>query len=134
VDGNTYHYDEHTRVLANLLKKNIQVYGNRMAKDDFQTETAKIESLINDWRTKPELLDAMTTLTMETWIIELENANNEFKRLYALRTDEYSQRTDENMASKRIEVTAAYNDLCKYLNSYAVINSSNPTYELVISS
>jgi len=133
VEANTYHYDEHVRVVANLLKNNIRVYGNNIARNDFQTETAKIESLVNDWRTKPELINAMTMLEMINWISELENANNEFKRLYALRTDEYSQKSDETMQGKRIEANAAYNELCKYLNSFSVINSSNPAYEVVIS-
>ena len=133
VEANTYHYDEHVRVWAHLLKNNIRVYGDNLVRNDFQTETAKIESIANDWRTKPELLNAMTMLEMNEWMIELENANREFKRLYALRTEEISQKSEETMQTKRVEVNAAYTDLCKYLNSFAVINSSNPAYEVVIS-
>jgi len=83
VEVNTYHYSEIMEASANSLKKNIQVYGNNIVRNDFQTETAKIESIVNDWRTKPELTDAMTALLMADWITELEVTNNEFKRLYA---------------------------------------------------
>src|SRR5438046_2469907 len=41
VDGNTYHYDEPTKALANLLKNNIKVYGSNIVRNDLQTETAK---------------------------------------------------------------------------------------------
>jgi hypothetical protein len=133
VDGYTYHYSETIETSANLVKKNIQIYGNNITKNDFQTETAKIESIINDFRIKPWLMDASVLLHLADWITELENANNEFKRLYALRTEDYSKLPDENMQSKRVEVNAAYDDLCKYLNSYSVINNTNPDYEEVIS-
>lgn len=133
VDGFTFHYLEATETSANSLKKNIQLYGSNITKNDLQTETAKIESLVNDWRTKPDLTASMNNLKLANWVTELESANNEFKRLYALRTEEYSQMTDETMQSKRKEVNAAYDDLCKFLNSYSVINSSNSNYEVVIS-
>lgn len=132
VDGNTYHYQESMRVTSGLLQKNILNYGNNIIRNDYQTETAKIESLVNDWRTKPDLTAAMNTLKLTNWITELENANNEFKKQYALRTDEYSQITDENMQSKRLEVNTAYDNLCKFLNSHSIINS-NPNYDVVIS-
>lgn len=133
VEAYGYHYKEDWKEAANVLQKNIGIYGSRIAKNDYQTETAKLENLTNDWRTKPEMQKAVNVLEMTEWITELANANNEFKKLYALRTDEYSQRTDENMQSKRIEVNAAYEDLCKFLNSYSVINSSDPVYETVTS-
>ncbi len=132
VDGNTYHYQESMRTTSGLLQKNILNYGNNIIRNDYQTETAKIESLVNDWRTKPDLTASMNNLKLTNWITELENANNEFKRLYALRTDEYSQVSDENMQSKRLEVNAAYDNLCKFLNSHSIINNS-PDYDTVIS-
>jgi len=133
VEANSSHYKEDWRAAANVLQKNILIYGTKIAKNDYQTETAKLESLTNDWRTKPELKQATDLLGIADWITELAQANDEFKKLYALRTDEYSQRTDENMQSKRLEVNAAYEDLCKFLNSYAVINSKEAAYEVVIS-
>jgi hypothetical protein len=133
VEANSFHFKEDRRVAAQILQKNIRIYGDRIAKNDYQTETAKLENLTNDWHTKPELQHAVDLLEMGEWIAVLANANNEFKRLYASRTDEYSQRTDQNMQSKRVEVNAAYEDLCKFLNSYAVINSSEAAYEAVAS-
>jgi len=133
VDGFSYHYDPDMKGSANLLLKNIQLYGRKMVRENLDRETAKIESLVGDWQNKADLVTAVDVLGLISWVTELKNSNNEFKRLYALRNDEYSQRPDQNMESKRIEVNAAYEDLCKFLNSYSVIESSNPDYEVVIS-
>ena len=133
VDANAYHYQKNIRPSANLLQKNIKLYGSNIIRDNFQRETAKIESLVGDWQNKADLVTAVDMLGLISWVTQLKNSNNEFKRLYALRNDEYSQRPEQNMESKRIEVNAAYEDLCKFLNSYSVIESSNPDYEVVIS-
>ena len=115
------HPNAEKRAAFGVLRRNLQVYGS--AKDITQQslagETADIANLLNDWRTKPELLSAWQLTGLGEWLDALETANNDFRAAYAQRTTETATTTlGYTMEGKRIEASRHYNSLMDLIASY----------------
>lgn len=125
VEAYFFHYDAAFVAAANHLSKNIDLYGQRIAKMNYQEETTIIESLVRDWTTVPKLISAVKKLGLEDWMDNLENNNRKFMDAYTKRTEEYGSESTENLRAKRIEVNAAYNDLNDHLDAYMIIEKTD---------
>ena len=109
-------------------QQKIQAYQLGIQLQNYQAETATLNSLIGDWENKPELVAALTTLGLTDWKEELKNTNNTFNTKYILRTQEYGAASPENIKSKREEANAVYYELRNFIVAYATINATNPLY------
>lgn len=130
--GNANHFMPDMKEAAQLLQRDLEKYGANFVRESYVSETTDLENIIADWRSKPELSAAVTKLGILSWITELERVNQLFNTKYIARTASYAAETDETTKGKRVEVTAAYDELCKYLNSYAFLNDT-PEYRTTIS-
>ena len=119
-----YHFDAATADAANALATNLKLYGAGIARLNFPTESATITAIINDWETKPKLLEAITKLGLGAWVAELKAANQLFGQKYLERTQEYGAANPDTLRAKREETLVAYYELRKFIDAYAVINPS----------
>jgi hypothetical protein len=134
VSGYTYHYDESLRKAATHLNTNLKLYGAGIAKMNYQAETTTITALLNDWNTKPELTYAATTLGLNAWKEELQNANHLFNSRYLDRTQEMGNANPESLKSKRGEMNEAYYSLRDRIDALHTITETEPSaYTPVIS-
>lgn len=124
----TYHFDEPTRKNAELLTKQLGNYGSGIAKENYQSETAIITSILNDWTTKPDLAAAITALNLTNWKTELENANSEFNTKYLARTQELGAASLDTIKQKRLEAANIYYKLRDFINSYYTLNDGAAPY------
>ena len=93
---------------------------SRVARQNYQAETAIINNIINDWENKPELSAAMALLDLKDWKDEMAAANVLFDQKYLLRTQEYGDASPETIATKRGEVVQAYYTLRQFIDAFAV--------------
>ncbi|WP_432671458.1 DUF6261 family protein [Flavobacterium sp. SM2513] len=117
ISGYTNHYDSQISAAANLLTKNIKLYGPQIAKLNYQAETSVITSMTKDWDDKPELTNAINVLNLKEWSVELKKNNTDFDTLYTQRTQEYGGRTQDKLKIKREEVAQAYLVLIENINA-----------------
>lgn len=129
--GHANHFKHNMREAALLLQKDLQKYGS-VTRENYGSETTDLENIIIDWRTKQELTSAVNLLGLVVWLAELERVNQLFNSKYIARTGSYAAEPDETTKDKRVEVVAAYELLCKFLNSYAFLNDT-PEYRKTIS-
>jgi len=106
--GYEYHYDDGVRAAAQSLNANIRLYGSGIARQSYQAETAALTSIITDWENNPELADAVKTIRLEDWILEMKNLNTQFNGVYLNRTQEYGDATPETLFNKRLETNAVF--------------------------
>lgn len=132
VSSHAHHYLPIKKEAAVALQNNLKLYSSNIQRENYQSETAIINNLINDWKNKPELTAAMTTLALNDWIDELDIANNLFDEKYVNRAQTYASAPIETQKSKRMEVMNAYYDVRKYLEAHSLLNPS-PLYESLIS-
>lgn len=124
ISGYRYHFDAALAQAAGLLDENLKLYGTGIAKQNYQSETATIASLVTDWETKTALTTAMNTLNLKLWKDELKAANTLFGQKYLARTQEYGAANPDTLKSKREEANAIYYKLRDFLNSFSIVNPS----------
>lgn len=124
ITGFTYHFDPAVAKAASLLNDNLKLYGLGISKQNYQSETATITSIVNDWENKPALTDAMNLLNIKDWKEELKAANELFDEKYLVRTQEYGAANPDTLKAKRAEANAIYFSLRDFLNSFSIVQPS----------
>lgn len=118
---------------AKVLETHLNLFGSGIAKDNYLSETTVLRNIINDWKTKPELLTAMTALQLTSWQTEMEQANNAFSEAYSKRNDELAAAPLEKLKTLRLEGNDAYYKLRNRLNSHMDINDGAEPWASTIS-
>ena len=118
VDAFTNHFNEETRMAAHLLKDHLASFGTRIIKENYMRESALINKLVTDWRTKPELSHCVAALNLNLWLKSLEDANEAFNARYLERNREMSNVTADVFREKKEELSVAHEKLIARLNSY----------------
>ncbi len=129
VKAYSYHFDAAVQTHAIKLNHHLQLFGVGIAKDNYQSETATIRNIVNDWATQPELTAAITALNLTAWKAELETANNSFADKYLARTQELGAVNPDSIKGKRQETTDAYYALRDRIDAYATINNYAAPYD-----
>lgn len=121
-DAATYHPDPTWREAGELLLHNINIYGTSPEKQAVAAETKIINSLLEDWSTKPELVTAAGKIGASVWTTALRNANNDYQAKSLERTNkEAATAFDFNMKEKRTEADAAYKELLSQLSAHYIV-------------
>lgn len=133
VSGYSHHYDEATRTHAAALLRHLTVYGGAaLARENYQSETASITSLLKDWTAKPELAAALTALDLTGWKDELQQANEAFSVLYLGRTEETGASSPDTVRGKRQTLGQAWYALRDLVNAYHVIHKGAAPYSTAV--
>ncbi|WP_343530993.1 DUF6261 family protein [Pedobacter sp.] len=122
IQGLTYSTDLAVSNHAKTLEAHLNLFGTGIARENYQSETTLLRNIINDWKTKPELQQAITALQLTTWQTEIEQANHEFSEAYSKRNDELAAAPTEKLKALRLEGNEAYYKLRNRLNSFLDIN------------
>jgi hypothetical protein len=132
VQSLTYHFNENTRAQANALAANLANYDTGVAKQNYQGETAIINSILTDWTEKPALKAAIAALNIADWQAELADANTAFNTKYLDRTREMGAASPDTLKEKRQEATKAYYTLRDFINSYYTLNEGAEPYNKTV--
>ncbi len=132
VTAHTHNFIPAMKEAAHILQRDLEKHNVDFVRASHTVETTHWGNIIADWRTKPELYNAVDVLGILYWIDELERVNQLFQSKYMARIGSYDAKPHETAMYKRKEVVAAYDLLCKYLNSYSFLNDT-PEYRTTIS-
>lgn len=131
--GYTYHYEDDQKHKAQLLLTNMALYGSGISRLNYQAETATLNNLLRDWENKPELMDAINSFSLSSWVAEMKTANEEFNTKYLSRTQEYGDANPETIKTKREEVNTAYYQLRDRIDALHLLVEIPPSpYEKLI--
>jgi len=132
VQSLTYHFKEDIRTQASALAANLANYDAGVAKQNYQSETAIINSILTDWTEKPALKAAVAALNIADWQAELADANTAFNAKYLARTQEMGAASPDTIKEKRQETTLAYYTLRDFINSYYTLNEGAEPYHKTV--
>jgi hypothetical protein len=88
VDAHLKHWDATIVAQAVLLNDSIKVYGRTIVIANYQSESASLDSLIDNWEKTPALTDALTALNLDSWKAQLKATNTLFVKTYTQRAEE----------------------------------------------
>ena len=134
VAGHVYSPDATVKANAKLLADHLAIFGSGIARDNFQSETASLRNIANDWDNKPELIDALTALGLMPWKTEMTTANTLFGEKYLARAEDAGSASPDTIKAKRLEANNAYYKLRDRLNSYYVINDGADPFGKTVNS
>lgn len=122
VQGYTYHFAPATSAAAKTLADHLALFGSGIARENYQSETAIINSIITDWKNKPELMAAIAVLGLDSWVTELDTANKTFSTQYLDRTQQLGAASPDTIKAKRLEAADAWYKLRNKLDAYYEVN------------
>lgn len=128
VEAALLHPDKNLQKHARVLEISINLYGKGIPSLSYQSETAVLKTLLEDWSQKPELSQAITALGLEPWVKRLEEVNTEFDQKYMVRAKQSGDAPQKPFREARGETMAAYYKLRDYLNSLYVLNEGADPY------
>lgn len=127
-----YHYNEQLKLAATKIAKSIGIYGNDITRKNYQEETAIINSIIQDFETNTELLEALAKINATEWVAELKKQNKEFEEKYVERVEETATNPFINVPSLRENATTIYRALIERIRAHVIL-SDNVIYSELIS-
>jgi hypothetical protein len=135
IEANTYHFNPAVREAAGVLAKYLGIYGSAtsVAALNLQAETATVTSIVNDLQTRADLVAAITTLGLTSWVAELKRVNELLGEKYIERTTALAGASTDNIKQKRLEGNEAYYKLRDMLQSYNTITKGAAPYPKTIS-
>lgn len=127
----SYYFEPEIAKHAENLSRQVGQYGNGIARENYQAETAIIDNLLADLNNKPELAAAIDALRLRAWRDELAAANTAFNESYLQRTQELGGANPTTVLAKRQEMYTAYYELRDFIDSYFTIKKGAEPYSKV---
>ncbi|MFZ4796238.1 MAG: DUF6261 family protein [Bacteroidia bacterium] len=81
-DGHYKSWEPAVVANAKLVIDSIDVFGREIVKENYQSESADIKSLIDSWESNANILAALTALNLNNWKAELKSTNELFMKTY----------------------------------------------------
>jgi hypothetical protein len=123
----TYHWDDAIKAAAQKLLNRIDSYGSRIARMNYESESAIIHNFVNDLETEPELKTAIQKIGLQEWGTHLKVANQRFRALYSDRVAKESTYDKTSFTAIKPEATLRYAELINRINAYIELDE-NDTY------
>lgn len=136
VHGYTYSPDPEIKRSGHLLQNHLYTYdthGSGIARENYFSETAILDLLVQEWTVKPELAQAIELLNLSSWKKQLADANLAFQRKYLLHRQEMAALPDESMTERRETATEAYFALRDHITALHTIHHGQYPYHQVVS-
>ncbi|MCE2996229.1 MAG: DUF6261 family protein [Cyclobacteriaceae bacterium] len=132
VDAFTNHFNEETRMAAQLLKDNLASFGTTIIRENYMRESALINKLVTDWRTKPEFSNCVAALNLNLWLKSLYDANEAFNTRYLERNKAMGSVNADVFKQKKQELIATYDKLIYRLNALNEIEDGAEPFTTVV--
>lgn len=132
IDSFTYHFNEETRMAALRLKDHLATFGSTIIKENYMRESALINKLVTDWRTKPEFSNSVAALNLNLWLKNLNDANELFNARYLERNKAMGNISADAFREKKDELSVVYEKLIARLNSHYDIQEGAEPFATVV--
>lgn len=121
---NTYHSHPETKKAAQKLLDRVDSYGNRIARMNYESESAVLHNLVNDLETEPDLQLALQLVGLQDWVNRLKVANKKFRKLYSRRIAEESKQDKTSFIAIKPEAITVYMHLINRINAYIELDEA----------
>jgi Family of unknown function (DUF6261) len=126
-----YHFDPVFKNAATVLAAAIDKYGTGLAKLNYVAETEVLESFVGDTSSDATLAAALSTLQLNSWVTELNEANQRFNTTYLSRTNSYASKPDGSLTELRVVTAKAYGDLVAHITAHFTLTPSDSYTKLI---
>lgn len=130
-DAYAKYFEETPQNAGKLIQSTINNYGRRIHSLNYLAETEVIRSLVADFETKADVINALTLLNLNDWVAELKAVNEEFNTVYLSRNTELAEQPNLNIHSLRAPAYQNFDALIALVNAYNTI-TPNADYKKIL--
>ncbi|MDR1382496.1 MAG: DUF6261 family protein, partial [Planctomycetaceae bacterium] len=129
VDAALHHFDPATVQAAKTLEVRLKGFRGELEKKAYEEESGAVKILVKDLQTT--YATQVAHLNLDSWVTEIESAQNEFERLFLLRNDELADRPGEKLVDVKKEINVVYRNMVSQIDAYTVLNGDPSTEPFV---
>lgn len=127
------HYTAAIADAAKVVALHLTSYGDNIAAQNYNEETANIHNLVDDFAEGTDLKAAADQIPgLPEWLVELKRKNDKFHAKYLEREAVKGDSLPYNMKSKRAEMDAGYKKLIQTIEAYAVLQADNDSLQQAV--
>lgn len=123
IRGYCHHSNNEFKQSAQLLWDSIQNYGVGITRFNYQEETQVIDNFTSRWLNNTEFTNALTTLTLTSWVTETKSLNDSFRTRFVDRLEDEAQQSDVKTIDLRKQITTVFRETTDLIQAYATINA-----------
>jgi hypothetical protein len=127
----TRYFDLEVKAAAFLLLETIDQYGAAIYRMNYETETAVLRNLINDLKTRQELMDAVKRLNVKALVNNLEKNNNDFRELYLKKVKDKAFNIEVKSDELLQEAMDRFREMLRTLESKAFLDDTNAAANII---
>jgi hypothetical protein len=129
IDAALHHFDPETVKAAKTLEVLMKSFRGEIEKKAYEEESGAVKILVRDLQTT--YATQVSYLNFNSWVTEIDSAQQEFERLFLLRNDELADRPHEKLKTVRKEIDAVYRRMVEQIDAYTVLNGDASTEPFV---
>ncbi|MFA8434263.1 MAG: DUF6261 family protein [Marinifilaceae bacterium] len=107
---------------AGLLLEVLNQHGYSLHRESYDTQTSRMNNLIGDIKSKPNLMAATETIALGPWLEEMDQANQNFETVYSQRNETTSQPIEVNSEEACRAIRENIKLLFKYIEVMVSLN------------
>ncbi|BAX80980.1 DUF6261 family protein [Labilibaculum antarcticum] len=131
INAYTYHFDAEIKESADVLTASLKKYGTAITKQNYQGETATVNSILDEWKRESAFVNAINKLALTDWVVELGTANTQFNTDYLDRAKEDAESPEIKIVDLRKQIIQAYYELSNRVNAFATIGEVETYTDMV---
>jgi len=109
VDGYAKSWLPEHVAFSKLINQSIKVHGRKFVRANYQSVSAILSSLIDNWQNDAQLKAAFVGLNLDSWCTELYNTNELFQKTHSERSEENAEKYNfDNIKNLRVKAAKSW--------------------------
>jgi hypothetical protein len=129
VESALHHFDPAIVEAAKRIEFRLKSFRGEIEKKAYEEESAAVKILVADLQ--GEYAPQAAALNLNAWVAELAAAQENFERIFLLRSGRRAEQPKERLRDVRKQIDALYRQIVERIDAYTVINGDAVTGEFV---
>jgi hypothetical protein len=125
IEAGLHYPDPNAVKAAERLTIRMKSFRGGIERKAYGEESAAVKVLIADLQSA--YASQVSTLGLGVWVTEIAAAQNDFERIFLLRSAEYVERPKGNLKDVRKEINVLYRQIIKHIDACTVISGTSVT-------
>lgn len=131
INAYTYHFNAKIKESADVLAASLKKYGTAITKQNYQGETATINSILDEWKRERVFVKAINKLILTDWVVELGAANTQFNTDYLDRIKENAEAPEVKIVDIRKQIKEAFRELSSRISAFDIIGEGEEYSQII---
>ncbi|MDR1675936.1 MAG: DUF6261 family protein [Tannerella sp.] len=120
-----HHFDPALVAAAKYVEIRLKSFHGEIEKKAYEEESAAVKILVTDLQ--GEYAEQVAILSLGPWVAELAAAQEDFERIFLLRSDKRATQPKERLRDVRKQIDAVYRQIVDRIDAYTLLNGDSVT-------